>query len=291
MTGLPRSEVEPPARIDNTPTGIIRVTVVAGLATVLLGMAVRSNPPDPVNVPVLSSDGRLFYLLTLGTAILVGVMSQRAERVREALAASRSRFIGESVVPAPATAWILPAMTVLGAILLVARHTRWVEIAAATMLAASGVFASLTVRENLTSTEAGRVNPARAAHVVLTIAVAFVVLTLTFMFRMRTLISGPAVFIVAFLLLIQAHDGIDTWPIRKIAYGALGALALAEVTWGLNYWPPVGWYAGSILTAGFAGIIFITGAQLTHALTKDWAIIAAASTAGMLVVLTILSWS
>jgi hypothetical protein len=275
----------------STPTGIIRVTVVAGFATLMLGVAVRSNPPEPVNVPILSADGRLFYLLAIGAVMLVGAMAQRAERVREALAASRSRYIGESIVPAPATAWILPGLTVLGAVLLVARHTRWIEIAAATLLAASGVFASLTVRENLTSNQAGRVNPARVAHVVLTVAVAFVVLTLVFMFRMRTLISGPAILIISLLLLIQVHDGIDMWPVRKIAYGALGALALAEITWGLNYWPPVGWYAGGILTTVFAGITAITGAQLMNALSRDRAAIYVASAAGVVGVLAVLSWS
>ncbi|HUG15156.1 MAG TPA: hypothetical protein VMM78_09070 [Thermomicrobiales bacterium] len=256
----------------------------------LLGIGVRGNPPDPVNVPILSSDGRLFYLLALGAVALIAVLAQRAERAREALAASRSRFVGQSIVPAPATAWILPALTVLGAALLVARHHRPIEIAAATLLAATGVFASLTVRENLPVYVDGRVNPARVAHVVLTIAIAFVVLTLVFMFRMRTLVSGPAIMIVSLLLLIQVHDGVDTWPVRKLAFGALGAVALAEITWALNYWPPVGWYAGAILTVTFTGIALVSGAQMTGTLNRERALLFASATAGLLLACTVLSW-
>jgi hypothetical protein len=271
-------------------TGIIRVTVVAGLATMLLGIAIRSNPPDPVNVPILSSDGRLFYLLSIGAAALVAVMAQRAERVREAIAASRSRYVGKSIVPAPATAWILPALAVIGAVLLIARHHRWQEIAAATLLAASGVFASLTVRENLNDQLGNTVSPARVAHVVLTIAVAFMVITLLFMFRMRTMLSGPAIMLVALLLFLQVHDGIDTWPIRKLAYAVLGALALAQFTWALNYWPPIGWYAGAILTAVFAGMTFVTGGRLTNTLTRERAIVYATATAATVLLFTGLSW-
>jgi hypothetical protein len=271
--------------------GIVRVTVVAFAVTLLLGIAVRSNPPDPVNVPILSSDGRLFYLLTLGASVLVGVMAQRAERAREALMASRSKFVGQSIVPALATAWILPMLAVLSAVLLIARHNRWIEIAAATLLAASGVFASLTVRENLNAREDGSLNLAKVAHVVLTIAVAFLILTLVFMFRMRTLLSAPAVLIVSLLLLIQIHDGIDTWPVRKIAYATLGALLLAEVTWGLNYWPPIGWYAGAILTAILAGVALASGAQMTNSLTRQRAVLYASGTGGVILMATLLSWS
>lgn len=290
MNDFDASPAPPTVRELPTATGIIRATTAAAFTTLLLGVAVRSSPPDPSNVPILSSDGRLFYLLTIGAAVLVGLLSQQAERKREAIAASRSRYVGESVVPAPATAWILPAFTVVAAVLLVARHTRWVEIGAATLLAATGVFASLTVRENLEVREGAGISPGRAAHIVLTIAVAFVVFTLLFMFRMRTLYSGPAILAVSLLLLLQIHDGVDVWPVRKLAYAVLGALAMAQVTWGLNYWPPVGWYSGAILTVTFSGLAFVAGDRLTNALTRERTILYGTATLALVLLLTGLSW-
>jgi hypothetical protein len=279
----------PPDDLAPSPAAAARVAVVGAVATLLLGVAVRSDPPDPANVPLLSADGRLFYLLTLGAAILVAVLAQRAERVREELAARRSRYVGRSIVPAMATAWILPALTVAGAILLAARHTQWQETAAAVLLAGTGVFASLVVRENLSPEEGHAISAARVAHVVLSLSVAFLLLSLLFMFRMRTLFAGPAIFIVGLLLLVQVHDGIDTYPVRKIASGLLGALLLAEVTWGLNYWPPVGWYAGAILTSVFLGVTLATGARMAGTLDRARALQIAALSGALVGLFTWLS--
>jgi hypothetical protein len=252
-----------------SPAGAARVAIVAAFVTLLMGVAVRSDPPDPTNVPVISADARLFYILTIGAAVFVGVISQRAERIREALAARRSRYLGDSVVPAMATAWILPSLIVVGSLLLVARHNRWQEIAAAVLLAGTGVFASLIVRESLSAASPRGPGIARIAQVALTIWVAFLVMALLFQFRMRTLYSAPLIFVTSMLLLVQIHDGIDTYPIRRIAYGLLGALLLAEATWALNYWPPAGWYAGAILATIFLGIALFTGARMTGELTRN----------------------
>jgi hypothetical protein len=270
--------------------GAVRVAIAAAFATFLLAIGVRSDPPDPANVPIISADGRLFYLLTLGAAALIGFFAQRAERAREDAAMRRSRYIGESIVPAMATAWILPALIVGGAALLAARHPRWEEIAAAVLLAGTGVFASLVVRENLQPQEGGGVHPARIAHIALTLVVAFLLLSLLFLFRMRTVYAAPVIFVVAALLLIQVHDGIDTFPIRKMAYALVGALVLAEVTWALNYWPPTGWYAGAILTSIFLGMTLVTGARMVGALDRPRAAQYAGLSTALFLVFTWLSW-
>lgn len=246
--------------------------VAASVLTLLLGIWSRSAMPDPRNVPFISGDSRLLYGVGVAVAVGLGIAAVLLARMRMRVEASSewsSRYTTPSGIE---TRWILPALTMLGAFLLVARYHRGQDIAAAMLLAGSGVFAAVTVRESLTTDDVSPRAPARMSHLILTTGIAFVVFALILLYRTRTLYAGPLTFTVGFLLLLQAQDRIASFPIRRVAYALVGAIAIAQATWALTSWPPSGWWTGGVLASIVLGYALISGAQLAGRLSRDLAI-------------------
>lgn len=241
----------------------------ASLVTLAFGLWARSLAPDPREVPILSAEARPFYLLLVVAAILFGAAVSLLRR-RAAPASEPAEWTERYTRPLTIdTSWMLPAVTLLGALLLVARYHRAQDIAAAVLLAGTGVFAAITVRDGIRDNEEPPLSPARLALLVLTGGVGFVALALVFLYKTRTLYSGPVVFIVAALLLIQSQDGLRVLPIRRVAHGLIGASALAQVTWALNEWPPTGWWGGGVLVSILLGYALIGSAALAGMLTRE----------------------
>lgn len=250
----------------------IVLAAATALMTVLLGVWSRSAAPDPRQVPLISGEERLLYMAGFGAAIGVGLASFWLMRVYRP-ATRASEWSTQYTVPKTIeTGWILPAFTMLGAFLFVARYHRGQDIAAAMLLAGSGVFAAITVRESLTEDEVGPMSPARLVHLVLTVGIAFALFALILLYRTRTLYSGPLIFGIGFLLLLQSQDRIPSFLIRRIAYALIGATALAQATWALTLWPPSGWWAGGVLAAILLGYVVVSEAQLAGRLSRELAI-------------------
>lgn len=253
-------------RLLGQPAAMAALT--SGVAALLLGIVARRVQPDPVNVPLVAADGRLFYLLVTLAAIGAGFVVQRVVAPGER--AGGRNWINRYLLGSELShAGLLPGVTVLAVALLAVRHQRGMDLIALTLLAVSAVHAAVTVREHLWSDDARSAGLARQAQVGLTVATGFVAFNAVLQYRARTLWTAPVVFLLALLLLLQAHDGVPAFAIRRFAYAVLGALALAQATWGLAYWPPAGWYAGGVLAAALLGFVLVNGAQLSGRLTRS----------------------
>jgi hypothetical protein len=239
--------------------------------TLVLCLIARSVRPDLVNVPIVSGDGRLYYLLTVGSSILVGVLVQRVvdPRSPDRRGTSLDHYLRGADLP---TAGVLPAVTVCAAGLLAVRHQRIVDLIALTLLALVAVYTTLTVREYLWSDDARLRRLAVRAQPGISVAIAFVALNAVLLFKARALFTAPAVFLLAWLLLVQVEDGSEANAVRRVAYAILGAWALAEASWGVGYWPPSGWYTGGVLTAILLGIALVNAAQMSGTLTRPLAL-------------------
>jgi len=258
------------------------LSIAAALLTLLLGLWARSALPDPRRVPIVSDETRLLYLSGVAAASALGAATIWLLRSRQQSEESVEWSAQYTTAKTIETRWILPALIMLGAFLLVARYHRGQDIAAAMLLAGSGMFAALTVSAALRDEDSSPMAPARLAQIVLTAGIAFVVFALVLLYRTRTLYAGPLVFALGFLLLLQAQDRIPSFPIRRIAYATIGAIALAQATWALNSWPPSGWWSGGVLASILLGYLLVSGAQLAGRLTREVAINSVGVAAGLL---------
>lgn len=278
-------EARSPAPIDltaliRTPAG--QAAGLTGVLTLLLGLLARREQPDPASVPLIASDGRLYFIVGHLMVVAVGYWVYRlldAPRAGEQ-DAWIARYVGAGNL---ATSWIIPASIVFAAMLYLVHHREARHIVAITMLALSGAFAAITIRENLTAADPTSRRVARVAQVGLTAVVAFLTLGLIYLFKARMAYTAPVVFVVAALLIVQAHDGVPAFAVRRIAYALVGAVMVAEATWGLGYWPPAGWYGGGVLAAVFLGNVLIAGAQLRGRLNRHVVVQAAGSAAALLI--------
>jgi hypothetical protein len=250
----------------------------------------RSASPDPRNTPIISGDGRVFYLAGLLMVVALGGAAAWSARQRRELEPQREWSEQYTAPRQIETHWMLPALTLLGALLLVSRYDRWQDIIAAALLAGTGVFAAQTVRSTLTERDTGPTSPARLTHIIVTVGIAFVIFALVLLFRTRTLYAGPTIFVVGALLLLQAQDGIAALPIRRVVFALVGAVALAQATWALNSWPPSGWWTGGVLAAILLGYLLVVNAHLAGKLTRELALNSAGIAGVLLAVCAFMAW-
>lgn len=257
----------------------VMLSGAAGLVTLALGLYARHAKPSVLDTPLIDSGGRLFYILALVAAAGVGWRAHRAYD---------RPVVGYTPYPPLATAWILPMMTALGAALLVARYHTPPIIVMAAVLAVTGTFVALSVREVIAGREAAD-QPLLMIHVGLSLVVAYVVVALLLQYQARLLFTVPAVFAITALVLLQIHDGIPTYPVRRQAYALVGALVAVEIVWPLSYWPPMGWWSGAVVASVVTGYSLVTRANLLRRLTGIAALQYAGLTAALLVFVVAMS--
>lgn len=251
----------------------------AGVLTLALGLYARQARPSILDVPLFDAGARLYYVLAL---LAVAGLGWQIHRAYDRPATRYTPY------PPVATAWILSALTLLAAALLVARYHTAPIVVMAAVLATTGTFAALSIREVIADAESAS-QPVLLIHVVLTIVVTYVVVALLLQYQARLLFTAPAVFVVATLALLQIHDGILTYPVRRQAYALVGGVIAIEVVWPLSYWPPLGWWTGSVVLSVLTGYALVTRANLLRRLTATAAMQYAGLTAALLVFVVVLS--
>ncbi len=260
-----------PARTLPALPPAVLLSGAAGGMTLALALYARHAKPSILDTPIVDPGARLYYVLTL---VAVAGLGWHVHRTYD------RPTVGYTPYPPLATAWILPSLTLLAAALLVAHyHTPPIAVMAS-VLAATGVFAALSIREIMVDGETGD-QPVLLIHVGLSLVVSYVAVALVLQYQARLLFTVPVVFGVTALALLQIHDGIQTYPVRRQAYALVGALIAVEVVWPLSYWPPLGWWTGAVVASVVTGYTLVTRANLLHRLTS----VAAMQYAGLTAVL------
>ena len=257
----------------------VLMAVAAGLVTLALGIYARHAKPSILDTPLIGHGTRSFYLIALVAVVGIGWQAHRFfdRPIR-----------GYTPYPPLATAGILPAMIVLASALLVGRYHTAPIVVMAAVLAATGAYAALSIRDVIDSGDTGD-QPVLLIHVGLSLVVVFVNVALLLQFQARLLFLAPTIFVVTALLLLQVHDGVPTYPVRRQAYALVGALIAAEVVWPLTYWPPLGWWSGAVVASVVTGYALVTRANLMRRLTGVAAAQYAGLTAALLVFVVVMS--
>lgn len=267
------------SRYEAQRLALSRAVALTGITATLsfpVAFYARSSSPAITSVPIMSSDGRGYYLVALLVVIVIGAIVQLLQNDDPAGDALDPdwRFYGAGPAATtprehePATAWMLPAVALFASYLFLAIYHRLAYVMLVPLVAAGMVFAARVVRFHVLNGLNGSAQLARGGQVILTYPVAFAALTIVYMFKARSLYSGALVSIFAFLLLMQLADGLAAGPARRVLYAVVGAIGLAQLTWALNYWNTTAWFGGAILTTMFVFVGSIMRLQCAGQLTQ-----------------------
>ncbi len=238
-------------QVERTQATAIRFAAAAATLTLALALYARSLDLLRTDVPLRASDGRFFWLLCIVSVIAFGLVVRQASG---------------DVTPGRA---ILPAMVIFAALQFVAWDSRLAVVVSAPLLAGAGVFTAVVVRHYLFSGDPSVVPGSRLIHLSLTAGVAFLSLSLA-----RGWMGGPGytlivVFVISALLLFQAFDGVQAFPVRRVAYALACAVIVAETAMALSYWPPNGWFGGAFLTIVFTVLMLTSEGILSRRISTD----------------------
>jgi len=189
---------------------------------------------------------------------LPGVLLAVAIGAACALAASREERVGLPRV----TAAIFPCVTLITGLLVIAVYhdRRWWLVAPVVVWLA--ILIGTISRALLAEPEGFGHDVARTSLTVVTYVIAFIALAMIYINKYRSVYSASAVSIVCFFLLLQMTDGEHVSLVRRVVYAVVGALAVGQVTWVINYWSASGWTGGAFLLAVFYLVAGLIAAQL-----------------------------
>ena len=258
-SGVPiRPDLGPPAAgvqpVDQQGSGLGLVVSVA-VSLVVFALAIfATGQPTANRIPVLQTTTGVFWLVGTLAIAGAGAGAQYAERVA-------ARGIGgrRDRADAPlATAWIVPSVATLAAILLVATFHNPLMIAVGPLIAFLGNAGALLSRDLLDDAADSSQHSATVIHTLVVHGVAFLALSAIYLNKLPTPVSVPLVAVISGLLLLEVLERGTADRERRITYALLGGLALGQATIALNWWLTHGWTGGAVLLVCFylaAGIL------------------------------------
>lgn len=147
--------------------------------------------------------------------------------------------------------WILPALMVIAATMLLARTE--VRVYGMIGIALVGVFlVAVIIGEYFTIDLNDRWYSAARLGVNLAVYLAALTLFATiYSWKIRSLYSSPAIGLVAGLLALELLRGSEADFRRTWLYAAAVGLSIGEIVWALNYWNLTGFIGGALLLIFF----------------------------------------
>lgn len=241
-----------------------RGLALAGITITLsipLAFYARATAPDAGNVPLISADGRGYYLAAIFVVAIISAIIQALETDDPARIVNR---YGERLYrfrkPAPRTAWMLPAVALLCLYLTVALHTRLIVVIAVSFLTGAVVLLARMVRFEVLNRTSGGSDLTPWLLQALVLGVAAGTLLVVFEFRARAMYAGPLLCVMMFLLLMTLFDGLESSTVMRGIYAAIGALAVGQVYWALGYWN-----VSTLIGGGLLWLVFVFYGSVSRA--------------------------
>lgn len=260
--GLLNAEDRQPAYGQGVVISLLAAAALLLLAIIAIGEGDGSDPP------VFQQTDTLFWGIAAVVVILTAAGAQYAERTAaNAAEVAQSRADTLQI----ATAWTVPFVSVVAAILLTATyHNRWMLLFGP-LIAFLGTAGALLSRDLLDEAdeETGRV--ASTIHTLVVHAVAFLAFSAVYLNKFDTWVAAPFVGIAGGLLILETLERAGIAAPTRVFYSVIGGWILAEVMIALNWWPTWGWTGGAVLLAifyAFAGIL-LTFSQKRRVQTRD----------------------
>lgn len=245
------------------------IVVSIGVAAALLILAILAiGDPEGSGAPLFQTTSGIFWGLAVVVLIGVAAGAQYAEQsaARAAAAVGHPRPSN-----AMATAWTVPFVGTLAAILLVATYHNQALLVAGPAIAFLSTAGALFSRDLLDDVDESSLRTATTIHTLIIHAVAFLALSGVYLNKLSSWMAAPLVGIIATLLILETLERGTIGPGRRVFYALLGGAAVAESMIALNWWPTHGWTGGAVLLICFylAAGVLLARSQRSSVRSRD----------------------
>lgn len=249
--GIANAEARQPAYGQGIVVSLLTAGAVLLLAIISIGVGDGSDPP------VLENTDTVFWVIAAVTLVLAAGGAQFAERT-----ASRAADAVGQLRPATAmaTAWAVPLVATLAAILLVATFHNRTMLVVGPLITFVGIAGALLSRDLLDEADEQSTRVASVIHTLVVHGIAFLALSAVYLNKLDSWVSAPLVGAIGAILILETLERGGIAPPQRVFYAVIGGWVMAQVTVALNWWPIYGWTGGAVLLVVFyvaAGLLLV----------------------------------
>lgn len=251
--GIATAETRQPAYGQGVVVSLLVAAGLLLLAVISVGTGENADPP------LLEHTDALFWIIAAAVLAIAAIGAQFAERTANVAAAA----VGEGrSTTSMATAWAVPFVATLSAILLIATYHNRAMLIVGPLIGFLGIAGALLSRDLLDEAdeESGRI--AATLHTLVVHAVAFLAFSAIYMNKLATGVAAPTIGLLAGILVLETLERGNVAPARRVIYAILGGWIVGIMVVPLNWWPTYGWTGGAVLLAIFFAM---AGLMLVHA--------------------------
>jgi hypothetical protein len=255
LPGIPdsapiRPDLGPPApgpQSGNQPGSGLGLVVSGAVAAVVFVLAIyASGSPTANPLPLAQTTNALFWVVAAVATVGAGIGAVYADRT-----AARASDRAEIAALSASTAWIVPVVSTLAAIMLVATFHNPTMIVAGPLIAFLGNAGSLLSRDLLDDADESAQKTATTIHALVIHSVAFLALSAIYLNKLFTPLAALLAAAVSTLLAIESLERRPVAQSRKLLLSLLAGGAVAAATTPLMWWPTHGWTGGAVLFVAF----------------------------------------
>jgi hypothetical protein len=266
-----RPDLGPPGAgsqpVDQPGSGLGLIVAIAVSAVVFVLAIYATGQPGPNRYPIFQTTNALFWFVAMLAIAGAGMGAQYAE-VTAARGVGVANRRGPEAFP---TAWIVPVIATLAAILLVATFHNAVMMAVGPLIAFFGNAGALLARDLLDDAGEASQRSATTIHALVVHVIAFVAFSAVYLNKFPTPATAVLVGVIAALLTLETLERALAPRSQRLTYAALAGLVLAQTAIALNWWQTHGWIGGTVLLIAFyltAGIM-LAATKRTRTRTRD----------------------
>lgn len=244
---------------------VVSLLVAAGLLLLAVISVGTGKDADP---PIFEQTDALYWIIAGAVLVIAAIGAQFAERT----ATHAAEAVGEGrPLTSMATAWAVPFVATLSAILLIATFHNRIMLIVGPLIGFLGVAGSLLSRDLLDEADEQSGRIASTIHTLVVHSVAFLAFSAIYLNKLSTGVPAPAVGLIAGILVLETLERGNVDPSRRVVYAILGGWIVGTMMVPLNWWPTYGWTGGAVLLAVFyatAGLLLVQ-AQRTRVGGRD----------------------
>ncbi len=251
--GLSAAEARQPAYGQGVVVSLLAAGALLVLAIIAIGDGDGSDPP------LGQTTDTVFWLVAAAVVVITGVGAQFSERTAAAAAAAVGHPRPSTAM---ATAWAVPTIAAIAAILLVATYHNQAMLFTGPLIAFFGTAGALLSRDLLDEADAQSSRTAATIHTLVVHAVAFLAFSAVYLNKLDTWILAPAAGLIGGILVLETLERGGIRPPPRVFYAIIGGWLVGQTAVPLNWWPTYGWTGGAVLLVVF---YIVAGLLLSYA--------------------------
>ena len=223
------------------------VSIVVAAIVLILGFYAAGGA-NTSRLPIAQTT-KPFYWVIAAVAVAIAIGGAiYAERITAPRAVVVGRQRSDTALP---TAWTVPAIATIAAILLVATFHNATMIVLGPIIAFLGNAGALFARDLLDDASDASQRTATTIHTLVIHAVAFLAFSAVYLNKLATPISALLVGLIGGLLTLETLERGSGSRETRLVYAVLAGWVMAEATIALNWWQTHGWTGGAVLLVCF----------------------------------------